>query len=262
MAISLADIKRNTMGAPRIILYGTPGVGKTTLAAQIPNSVFIPVEDGLAGLDVPALPQPKDYSELLECIGVLANGEHNYSAVVIDSVSAIEPMLTDYVVATVPHQDKGTRVANVDAYGFHKGHKTHVPNEWRQFRAGLDVLRARGMAVILLGHSAVEKFEDPSTDPYDRYQLQINKYSEPVLYDWADAVLFMTYKVAVIGDERKRGVGTGDRKIYTSDRPSFRAKNRYRMPHEIAVPENKPEEAWAAIDSFIVATSAANAVSA
>ena len=251
MAISLADIKRNTMGPPRIVIYGTPGVGKTTLAAQIPSAVWIPVEDGLAGLNVDAFPSPKDYGDLLECIGKLCNDPHAFSTVVIDSISAIEPMLTDYVVATVPHQDKGSKVANIDGYGFHKGHKTHAPNEWRNFRSGLDALREKGMQVVLLGHSTVERFEDPSTDPYDRYQLAIGKYSEPVIYDWADAVLFMGYKVATVGDDRKRGVGAGDRRIYTAERPSFRAKNRYRMPFEIAVPENKPEAAWNVIAECI-----------
>lgn len=258
MAISLSDIKRNTMGPPRIVLYGVPGVGKTTLAAQIQGAVWLPAEDGLAALDVPAFPQPTSYEQCLEAIDTLLNEPHDYSTFVVDSLSAIELLLVDYVVRTVPHE-KGHKVASIEGYGYGKGVKTHAPNEWRNLRSGLDALRAKGMQIVIVAHSMVEKFEDPTSEPYDRYQVAINRNSEPVIYDWADAVLFMNYEVAAVGNDensRRRGVGTGKRRIYTSERPSFRAKNRYRMPFEIPVAQDKPQEAWAQIEACIEAVAA------
>ncbi|MCL2120125.1 MAG: ATP-binding protein [Planctomycetaceae bacterium] len=32
---------------PRLLIYGSEGVGKSTLAAKAPNPIFIPTEDGL-----------------------------------------------------------------------------------------------------------------------------------------------------------------------------------------------------------------------
>ena len=55
MAISLTDIKRNTTGAPRIVLYGVAGIGKTTLAACAPKPIFLQTEDGLGRIDADAL---------------------------------------------------------------------------------------------------------------------------------------------------------------------------------------------------------------
>ena len=73
MAISLSDIKRSTLGPPRIVLYGVPGIGKTTEASFAPKPIFLPVEDGLGQLDVPTFPQPKDYSEVASAIDTLLN---------------------------------------------------------------------------------------------------------------------------------------------------------------------------------------------
>ena len=36
---------------PRIVLHGTPGVGKSTVAAHAPNPIVIQTEDGLGQID-------------------------------------------------------------------------------------------------------------------------------------------------------------------------------------------------------------------
>ncbi len=47
MSISLKSLrKRTNESAARIVIYGPEGIGKTTLAAEFPESVFIQVEDG------------------------------------------------------------------------------------------------------------------------------------------------------------------------------------------------------------------------
>ena len=47
MAFKLSDIKEKIeRKAPRILIHGTAGLGKTTLAASIPGVIFIQTEDG------------------------------------------------------------------------------------------------------------------------------------------------------------------------------------------------------------------------
>ena len=36
---------------PRFLIYGVEGIGKSTLASQSPNPIFIPTEDGLDQID-------------------------------------------------------------------------------------------------------------------------------------------------------------------------------------------------------------------
>ncbi|MCA8950096.1 MAG: ATP-binding protein [Planctomycetes bacterium] len=253
MAISLSDVKRNVMGPPRLLIYGVAGIGKTTLGACAPDAIWIPAEDGLAGLDVEAFPKPDTLDDTIACMQALVDEDHNYRWLVIDSTSAIGDQIDSWVVENVPHE-KGHQVTNLEGYGYGKGLKQHVPDAWRSFRDGLDAIRAKGMGVILIGHNSVEKFEDPETDPYDRHQLAINRFAEPVIYDWCDAVLFLNYRVRAVekaGSDRRRGTGTGERRIYTQERPGFKAKNRYRMPFEIELANDDPQAAWSVIEQCI-----------
>ncbi len=48
---------------------------------------------------------------------------------------------------------------------------------WRELLDYLNALRARGMVVILIAHSKVERFEDPESSPYDRYSPRLHKHA-------------------------------------------------------------------------------------
>ena len=45
----------------KIVIYGVPGIGKTTLAAQFPGAVFIDTEGGTRNFDVARLPDPTSF---------------------------------------------------------------------------------------------------------------------------------------------------------------------------------------------------------
>ena len=42
---------------PRIMIYGSEGVGKSTFAASSPKPVFVQTEDGLSEIDTAKLPR-------------------------------------------------------------------------------------------------------------------------------------------------------------------------------------------------------------
>jgi len=242
MAISLESIKRSVSGPPRIVIYGVPGIGKTTFAAAAPAPIFIPVEDGFGDLDVPTFPKPETFADVLACIGSLAEGQHDYQTVVLDSLDKLEPLIWADVC-----QSNGK--TSIEDFGYGKGYVA-AGSEWRTLLSSLDALRDRGMAVLLIAHSTVVRVEPPETDAFDRYQMRLHKTAEAIVSDWADAVLFANYKTSTIltgkkGEERRRGQSDGTRIVHTVERAPHRAKNRYGLPDQLPLDWTAFQEAMA-----------------
>jgi hypothetical protein len=69
--------------------------------------------------------------------------------------------------------------------------------------------------------------------------VKLHTRAAGIAEEWADCVLFANFRVYTTatkqGFEKKvvRGVGTGERVVYTEERPGFRAKNRYSLPPEL-----------------------------
>lgn len=95
------------------------------------------------------------------------------------------------------------------------------------------------MAIVLVGHALVKKFDAPDTESYDRYRLDMNDKSASVIKDWCDVILFANYKVYTKSEDAgfnktsHKGLGGDERVLYTEERPAFWAKNRYGLPFEL-----------------------------
>lgn len=233
MAISLASISKTTRNSlpPRVVIHGDGGVGKTTFAAGAYNPIFLPFEDGLSGVEVDAFPTITSYAQTLEAIEALRTGEHSFGTAVVDSLDWLEPHVWARVAA-----DNNKRSIEEIPYG--KGYAEASPL-WRTVLDGLNALRTeRGMAVILIAHSQIKRFEAPDSEPFDRYQIKLHKTADALVREWAD-VIGWAHHEAVIKKEnngfqtRVRGVGTGRRLLRVVETPACIAKNRYAMPDVI-----------------------------
>lgn len=237
-------------GPPRIVMYGTEGIGKSTFGAAIEGSIFIPTEDGLGQIDCAKFPMRSQLHQVEEDLNTLATSKHDYSAVVIDTLAGLERLIWD----TVCRDANKSSIAEIP---FGKGYAAALIL-WRRVLRTIDKLRAeRGMMALLIGHSRVEKFDDPLSASYDRYSLRLYKTSAELVYEWADAILFATRRTRISADDDGRvraapvGGEGGERILRTTGGPACIAKNRYRLPEEIPlswsalltgiVPDEEPE---------------------
>lgn len=239
MAKSLADIQTGTTNLPpRIVLYGTQGVGKTTFGANAPKPIMIQTEDGEGMIDCPRFGLAHTYNEVLEALIALSNEDHDYLTLILDSLDWLEPLIQTKVA-----QDHG--FSNIEDFGYGKGYSIAL-DEWANFVSALNYLRReKKMTVILTAHAQVKRYDDPSNEPYDRYLMAMHKGSTAKMLEWADCVLFANYRVATketeagFNNKKTRAIGAGERIVFTEERPAFVAKNRFSMPPELPLDWDK-----------------------
>jgi hypothetical protein len=104
----------NRQQAPRLLIYGSEGIGKSTCAANAPNPIFIATEDGLDQIACDSFPLAKTFSEAMNCFHILANEKHDYQTVVLDSGDWYERLVWDQVC-----KDFGVKHIEKADGGFH-----------------------------------------------------------------------------------------------------------------------------------------------
>lgn len=238
MAYNLASLRRGKeIRPPRIVIYGPHGLGKSGFGAGAPNPVFIQTEDGIGHLDVAHFPLSTSYADVLGQIGALYTEEHDHQTLIIDSADWLETLVWK---ETCRIHGK----ADIEEFGYGKGYVAAL-DVWRTLFDGLIALRdEKNMAVIFTAHCQIKRFDSPETEPYDRYSPKLHHGASALIQEWSDAVLFTNYRTVVqkedVGFNQKaaRGITTGQRMLYTTEKPAYLAKNRYNLPPEIVLPES------------------------
>ena len=232
MAFSLDDIRLAQPKLPITVIYGPPAIGKTTFAAQAPSPVFIQCEEGQGGAEnLMAFPsdQTRTYRGVLSAIEFLYTQEHTFRTVVIDTLSSLEPMVWEH---TCQLGNKNS----IEDFGYGKGY-VETLTYWRDFVDGCKALRDKGMIVILLAHSQVTRIDPPDNDPYDRYQIKLDKRALAIIHEQSDIIGFANTKPHIKKTkdglkEVRQAIDIEGRMLNLNDKPSFMAKNRYDLPDQ------------------------------
>ena len=214
--------------AQRIVLYGPNGVGKSTLAREFPAALFIDTEDGTCQLDVSRI-RTLDSDTFDAAVRALTKGENlGFQTLVIDTVDMTEKYLRDRLL-------RMHRMNGLEDFGYGKGW-TFLREEFERLLAELDRLIARGIHVVIVGHSTVRRYQPPLAETgYDRYQLKLYEANSNRLMEWADAVLFLNWdtRVAESRNSKPRGIGGRTRVIHTQHSAGWDAKIRINLPEKL-----------------------------
>ena len=224
MALKIISGKINR--AQKVVIYGSEGIGKSTLASQFPDPLFIDTEGGTSHMDVNRIDKPASWPELLAVIDEVAR-EDVCKTLVLDTADWAEQMCIEYVCIKYKQE-------SVESFGYGKGY-TYIGEEFARLLRGLDGVVASGKHVVVTAHAKMRKFEQPDEmGAYDRWEMKLSRQVAPLIKEWADMLLFMNYKTVVVVDENKSHKATGGKRvIYTSHHPCWDAKNRHGLPDEI-----------------------------
>ena len=224
------EILKGRMSAPWFcVLYGVPGIGKSTLASAAPAPLFLDLEGGLTRIDCDRSPRITTWAELIDALR-FAHGS-DYRTIVLDTVDGLEDIIRRHVC-------DANSWKSIEAPGYGKGYAV-MQEKFLELLAIADKLKEKGKNVIMVGHEVIKTHTAPDQDAYDRYILKMNQKLSSVLVGRADAVFFCQYEAIVkddkTKDERVRAVGTGRRIMRTQEAPAWIAKNRFGLESTVAM---------------------------
>lgn len=213
-------ITKRTTPPISVLLYGPPGVGKTTTAAKT-GGLIGALERGSEHLDAPRV-QLNSYDDFVRFLPWAA--KQDYPVIVLDSATKAEQLIKAHLMAT--HKWK-----SMEALEYGKCYKM-LRDEWERFVCAqvnaTSMLLDVGKSVIWIGHSRVKSTNDPqSAQLYDRFEPHIDKEIMTQFVAAMDAVIFMRQRLAkTTKNNRTVALPTDEREFIVADNPSCVAKVR------------------------------------
>lgn len=214
----------------KVIIYGTEGVGKTTLASKFPKPLFIDAENGSGALNVARYPYPTSWQMLMSEVQEFLNNPQGYKTLVIDSIDWAEANAIEMICA-------GMKVNGIEDIGWSKGY-TYLNEEMGRLLNLLTEVINRGVNVVLIAHMVIRTITKPEeTGSYDRYELKLKQAKNgnncQLVKEWADLILFCNYREFLVADKttgKKKATGGKERIMYTEHAATWDAKNRFGLP--------------------------------
>lgn len=220
----------------KIIIYGTSGMGKTTLASLREGVVFIGLDDGgrkikdAEGKPLNVIKGVKTFQDVLDALQHLSKSDNKPQAIAIDTVTKLQDLAEPWVFKHVPGPRNKT-VKNLEGYGYNKGYR-HLYDAMRKVLEAADGCIRQGIDIILIAQSIPNRIANPAGEDFlkDIPHLYAGKPSIASLYvEWADHVAKIDYQNMFVSDEDgKPGKvsGSTERGIFVQPEVYYIAKSR------------------------------------
>lgn len=186
-------VKGQALTAPKLMLYGLSGVGKSSLAAKLKNPIFLDFEGGLNYLGVDRTAQYTDledfYKDLVELYRKAEAGKREYDTVVIDSV--------DWMVRKVVEKAAGITKLNLSetlnrSNGGYGNGKQVLENHIRtKLLPLLVLLNKMGYGICLVAHADRKDLMDADGVDTERIAPKIDVNTMNVFVEWVDNVFYL-----------------------------------------------------------------------
>jgi len=226
--------------AQRVVVYGTGGIGKTSLIALAPEPVIFDLQGGADELDIPCINDVHCWQDLMDALSDDTIWNFACQTIGIDDGSTLQQWAIEHTLATVP-TEKGKKAHNIDDYGYGKG-AGHVCNTFRQLLVALDRHVSAGRNVVIACHETAVMCPNPAGDDFLRYQPLLMQTGQTgrirdEVKNWCDTLAYIGYDVHV---KDGRGQGGGSRTIQVQESPAYLAKSRS-LRDAIPYPEGSTE---------------------
>lgn len=191
-----------------MIIYGLPGVGKTTLAASAPKPIVIDCDRGMKRVNPEYrcdISNVSSYKDLLEDVKNLGN---EYETIVIDTGGSLIELMKEWAMDTEPTATKKNGGFSLPGYGFVKSEFLRLSAELR-----------KKYNTIFIFHAAKEKQEEEFF-----YDLIVEGAAKTLVWQPADLGAYFF-------------IQNGKRYMGFSPTANYSAKSAYGISGIVEVPE-------------------------
>jgi len=217
-------IRSTTPAPPKMIVYGQPGVGKTTFAASA-GAILLDCENGAGA--VPGLtrtPYLQSWPQMRQWLVEMADLDNSDvpQALAIDTIDWMIQRIVEHVVLDLDGKSRGdiTNTLGTAHGGYFKAREIVGNIVYRDLLPMLNAVADKGVAIILLAHAANTKMTTPEGYDQRLASPDLPHWIAPPFIEWADAVLYAHRQ----DDQRL---------LRTEGNNVILAKNRYGLPAEL-----------------------------
>lgn len=198
MSDLLSRVTTGTVDRPHsILIHGVAGCGKSTFASKFDDPLFIDTDNRTAHLPVKRI-VPTGWDDIIEIFRHVARGELACKTVVVDTIDHAELMLHASICA-----EQGVTTIEEVSGGYGKG-LVHALTYWRKFGSAMDAVRARGVNVVLLAHSADKTHKNVTGEDYGRVEIKLDKRASGFLRERVDAVGYASFDTVIVTSEKTK----------------------------------------------------------
>jgi hypothetical protein len=211
-----------------VLTYGATKIGKSTWCSHAEGALFLSTEPGLNSLEVFQIPV-RSWDELLAACGEIAEGNHGFKTVILDTVDNAYKMCAEHVC-------RKFKVEHESDLGFGKGYAL-TNNE---FQRVLNKLAFMPCGLYLISHSQEIEIET-RTGKYTKTVPTLPEKARKIVLGLVDMVLYCDIETAAGSD----GKMAARRVMRTKPSLNYEAGDRTgRLPEIIDLDYTKFAEAF------------------
>ena len=188
MPLPSTVLTQTNMRAPKGIVYGPPGVGKTTFGASTRKPIIVDCENGCAHVNCDRTPYLSDWPSIQQWLAALSAGGHDYGTVVVDSVDWLLRRAEEHVsgVDGTPVGMKQTLNRSHGGYG--NGKQVLRNYVYQYLLPTLDRMVNSGIAVVLLAHATRRDITTIDGVTFEKSAPEIHPDLANTMIEWSDFV--------------------------------------------------------------------------
>jgi len=221
MTLMDALITAATPSPPKMIVYGQPGVGKTTFAASA-DAILMDCENGAGAVrGLTRTPYLQSWPEMRQWLMELTDlpADHQVNALAVDTIDWMVQRIIEHVVLDLDGKARGeiTNTLATAHGGYFKAREIVQNVVYRDLLPMLNAVAEKGIAIILLAHAVNTKVTLPEGHDQRLASPDLPQWIAPPFIEWSDAVLYAHRD----GEQRL---------LLTEGTNVILAKNRYSLP--------------------------------